>query len=65
MINDELNIILKKMWSIKNQIDNGEVPLQDDSEYWNENIKYIVKYYTDNAYMWTKLLVILQHRIER
>jgi hypothetical protein len=55
MQDQELNKILKKMWSIKEQIDSGIVPYADDSDYWSENIDTIKNYYKDNYILWSKL----------
>lgn len=55
MIDKELNIVLKKMWSLKESIDSGEVLLEDDGQYWSDNIDTIKNYYKNNYIMWSNL----------
>lgn len=54
MIEEELNKILKRMWKLKEKMDSGEVLLEDEGEYWMENLPTIKLYYFKNSMLWFK-----------
>lgn len=51
-INQEVNHILKRMWSIDERINAGDILNEEDINFFNTNIKLIQSYYVDNSKYW-------------
>lgn len=51
-INQEVNVILKRMWSIDEQINAGDILNEEDINFFNSNIKLIQDYYVTNSKYW-------------
>lgn len=51
-INQEVNVILKRMWSIDERINAEDIVSEEDINFFNSHIKLIQSYYIDNSKYW-------------
>lgn len=51
-IDEKLNAILKRMWTIKEKINSHETLIYGDKTFFNKHLRIIKKYYRDQSKVW-------------